>query len=84
MKRQRTSTDFYCVLSKEKLSLIKQRGKGFLESKATLKFVTVYHQVHSSHPQGHYKVKFRLSAKTLLSCMPVHARAAQSTMRFHP
>jgi len=85
MKRQHSSTYFYCVLLKEKLSLIKQRCKGFLESNATLKFVTVYHQVCSSHLPGHQKVEFRLlSAKTLLSCMPVHARVAHSTMRFHP
>lgn len=60
-KRQHSSSHFYCVLSEEKFSLIKKKGKGFLESKATLKSVTV----GSSHPHGHEKAKFRLlSTKT--------------------
>lgn len=60
-KRQHSSSHFYCVLSEEKFSQIKKNGKGFLESKATLKSVTV----GSSHPHGHEKAKFRLlSTKT--------------------
>lgn len=52
MKKQCSSMYFYHVHLKEKPSPIKLRGKGFSESKATLKSVTLHYQVCSIHPQG--------------------------------
>lgn len=57
-----------CLLERKALP---NKAKRYLEFKATLNLVPAHHQAHSSHPQGHQEVKFRLSAQTLFPCVPV-------------
>lgn len=61
----------YFLLRPLERKALPNKRKRYLESKATLNIVPAHHQAHSSHPQGYQEVKFSLSAKTLLPCVPV-------------
>lgn len=63
---------FYFLLCPLERKALPNKAKRYVESKGTLNLFPAHHQAHSSQPQGHWEVKFRLlSAKTLLPCVPV-------------